>query len=169
MKKRYYITKGIFISLTLLTMYFIWWMSSMDATQSGGMSGGIVKTIVSGFINVFNIELDAAQLEYYVSVTHSVIRKMAHFTEFAVLSILMCYSFSHIKRYKLFALIFTVLYAVSDEIHQKFVIGRFCSVWDMIIDSSGAVLGIIIVIIIEILLRKYNKKIFPYDSQYPIL
>jgi VanZ family protein len=34
-------------------------------------------------------------------------------------------------------LVFTILYAASDELHQSFVPGRCCSLWDWIADSIG--------------------------------
>ena len=34
------------------------------------------------------------------------------------------------------------LYALSDEFHQRFVPGRFCSLWDWVADLIGAAAGI---------------------------
>ncbi len=40
------------------------------------------------------------------------------------------------------AAIFAVLYAISDEWHQKFVPGRSASIWDVAIDAAGVILGL---------------------------
>ncbi len=40
------------------------------------------------------------------------------------------------------AWLLTVLYAVSDELHQSFVPGRHASVWDVMIDALGAALAL---------------------------
>ena len=45
---------------------------------------------------------------------------------------------------KKIAAIFAVLYAASDEFHQLFVPGRAGSIRDVIIDGTGAVLGVCI-------------------------
>ncbi len=69
------------------------------------------------------------------------IRKIAHVTEYFVLSMLFYKAFfeSGKSPKKCFVLtaIFSVLYAISDEIHQIFVFGRGPSPVDVIIDSIG--------------------------------
>jgi VanZ family protein len=40
------------------------------------------------------------------------------------------------------AAVFAVLYAISDEWHQKFIPGRSASVWDVAIDAAGIILGL---------------------------
>jgi len=40
----------------------------------------------------------------------------------------------------LWTMLFTVLYGLSDEIHQYFVPGRNCSVYDLLADAAGALL-----------------------------
>jgi VanZ family protein len=42
----------------------------------------------------------------------------------------------------IFSLVFCVLYAISDEVHQLFVPGRGAQVTDVMIDSFGAFVGI---------------------------
>ena len=49
-------------------------------------------------------------------------------------------------------------YAISDEVHQLFVPGRAGQVRDVLIDSAGSLLGIIIIMSFEKLLIKINKK-----------
>ena len=61
------------------------------------------------------------------------------------------------KKYPL-AFLICVIYAISDEIHQLFVPGRAGQVRDVLIDSAGSFLGIIIVMALEKLLIKFNKK-----------
>ncbi|HLF17967.1 MAG TPA: VanZ family protein [Candidatus Omnitrophota bacterium] len=47
------------------------------------------------------------------------------------------------RRYTLVAVavLFALLYGISDEIHQSFVEGRFASVFDVIADTLGGMLG----------------------------
>ncbi|KMW24635.1 hypothetical protein HMPREF0977_01630 [Clostridium sp. 1_1_41A1FAA] len=60
------------------------------------------------------------------------------------------------------ALLISVLYAISDEIHQYFVPGRACQFRDVMIDSCGALFGIAVIIILKKIVNKikiiYNNK-----------
>jgi VanZ family protein len=81
-----------------------------------------------------------------------VVRKFSHMTEYAILAGLLWRA----RRQPvpndprpwqgaaaLFAWIVSALYAGSDEFHQHFVKGRDASVWDVMLDSTGAALGLI--------------------------
>ena len=78
------------------------------------------------------------------------IRKMAHLTEFAILALLLqralAHPFGQVRRSDgsatAWALVFTVLYAASDEFHQVFVPSRQASVIDVMIDSLGGIAGL---------------------------
>jgi VanZ family protein len=75
------------------------------------------------------------------------IRKLAHFFEFGVLSFLIFRILSQTEKrhvyWNLFwAFAFTVLYAISDEYHQTFIHGRTGTYTDVLIDSAGALLAI---------------------------
>ena len=90
-----------------------------------------------------------------------IIRKLGHFSEYMILGF---FSFSYLsnlfvkssefKDYKktaITSLVFSVVYASSDEFHQTFVAGRDGNIIDVLIDSSGALIGIIISSIIYFL------------------
>jgi len=44
----------------------------------------------------------------------------------------------------MFAIAFSILFAISDEIHQHFTPSRECDIWDVITDSIGSSLAIFI-------------------------
>jgi VanZ family protein len=44
-------------------------------------------------------------------------------------------------RCMVWVIIIAVAYGVSDEIHQSFVPGRDCNVWDWFADTLGAIIG----------------------------
>jgi VanZ family protein len=69
-----------------------------------------------------------------------VLRKLAHLTEYAILGALLLRAVGA----RVPALVAGVAYAVSDEIHQTFVPGRQGSVLDVLIDSAGVVIGILV-------------------------
>jgi VanZ family protein len=75
------------------------------------------------------------------------LRKAAHFFVYLILGFLVyrLFHFLHIKKYKLpFALLVVILYAASDEIHQYYTPNRTALVEDVILDSIGGLVGIII-------------------------
>lgn len=97
-----------------------------------------------------------------------IIRKMAHFTEYAILGILYLGTAYYFVRYReikdskeikegrykadnkkkirlvLLASVICMLYAISDEFHQSFTDGRSPAVRDVIIDTCGGFAGSIL-------------------------
>ena len=76
------------------------------------------------------------------------VRKAAHMSEYAVLALLIFQALTAFDRKKnrgCMALGITAAYAATDEFHQLFVPGRAGRVSDVLIDSSGVLLGIAIV------------------------
>lgn len=77
-----------------------------------------------------------------------ILRKIAHMTEFAVLTFLAWRTIgdgAKSKKYLIYAIIFSVIYALSDEYHQTFVQGRVGSPVDVLIDSMGMVIMAILI------------------------
>jgi VanZ family protein len=72
-----------------------------------------------------------------------VIRKTTHLTIFGLLGI--CFYMALRKRKFLIAWGLTTLYAASDEYHQSFMPGRTAAVKDVILDSCGSIVAILIV------------------------
>ena len=79
------------------------------------------------------------------------IRKTGHVAEYAILSLLLWrarrktisneplnWNWSDAR----FAIFISASYAATDEFHQYFVATRQGSIWDVLLDTSGAVLGI---------------------------
>ncbi|MBN1621238.1 MAG: VanZ family protein [Endomicrobiales bacterium] len=75
-----------------------------------------------------------------------ILRKIAHIVEYGILFLLVQRALFHSglkwqpKRIYLVSIIFSVLYAVSDEYHQSFVPGRGPSAYDVGVDSAGVFL-----------------------------
>ncbi|NTW70816.1 MAG: VanZ family protein [Eubacteriaceae bacterium] len=79
---------------------------------------------------------------------HHLIRKLAHFTVYTILGLLVARGLLKGKnitsREVFFTLLICVLYASSDEFHQLFVPGRGAQITDVLIDSGGSILGILL-------------------------
>ena len=70
----------------------------------------------------------------------TILRKTAHFTEFAVLGALLYRAFGR----EVPALAAGIAYAATDEVHQHFVSGRVGSVVDVAIDALGVATGMLV-------------------------
>lgn len=71
------------------------------------------------------------------------IDKFIHLIEYGILGFLFYRALrvsKLAKRVFVLAIIFSILYALSDEIHQYFVLGRNCDLRDLAADSLGVVL-----------------------------
>jgi len=105
--------------------------------------------VIFAFSNQAN---SGAITETYLQGANVPVRKLAHMFEFALLAILVQRATTEgaaadcifRKSYKsnLIALVFAVLYALSDEYHQSFVAGRSSSIYDVGVDACGAVIGL---------------------------
>ncbi len=113
-------------------MVIIFTMSSFNSIESANQSNYIVN-IISNVLNINNIEL-----------LNLIIRKLAHYIEYLILGILVINMFikNNIPQSYLISIIFCIIYAISDEIHQLFVPGRACQIKDILIDSIGSITGI---------------------------
>ncbi len=138
--------------LLVLCMSFIFKLSSENATASSERSNVVVEKTVK----VIYKDYESLPKEKQVKVTEEVshyVRKTAHFCIFAALgfcaflNVALYDSVKKIFKY-LSSVLFSLLYAISDEVHQMFVAGRGPSPVDVGIDFCGAVLGIIIIALI---------------------
>ena len=93
-----------------------------------------------------------------------IVRKFAHFFEYAALGFLIgCAFFLSRRRFSpITAVICSALYSISDEIHQYFVPGRACRIFDVGVDTLGAltgtlILAFIILIVNSIAIRRKEK------------
>ena len=78
-----------------------------------------------------------------------VVKKSAHLFVYAVLAVLIYRSFNLSTHYsRLYLLLFTVtitiLYAVTDEFHQTFTLGREPTLRDVLIDIAGGLTGLMV-------------------------
>lgn len=74
-----------------------------------------------------------------ISLMHALIRKAAHFTNYSILFWLLIRGPLRGRPYA--ALACCVIYAFLDEGHQIFAPGRGASLYDVALDSSGALFG----------------------------
>ena len=153
----------------MLWMAVIFMFSAENAEESIETSDSIVDVVVEHIISVSEDELTPTE---YASLKESVshfVRKAAHFTAYMALGILTLSAlYQHslsVPRKRYISLAICVLYAVSDEIHQTFVPGRAGRILDVLIDSAGAAVGILLVSLIVYSAMKKSAKAEPADCK----
>lgn len=141
------IKRAILIILLILTFFQIFRFSNQNGEKSSGISRKITTAVTK---NVKKIqELDKNKQEEVLGKIEKVIRKLAHFSIYMVVGILMMLLMSTYKIKQLdriaISLITGILYASSDEIHQLFIPGRSAMITDVMIDTLGVFVGITLV------------------------
>ncbi len=130
----------------LIWMLLIYSLSAQPSSQSNGLSKEITKIIVDTIGRIVPIDIEVSTVNDLGTQLNHIVRKLGHFIEYMILGILVMNAFKKCgytnNKIWGYSLIFCVLYASSDEIHQLFVPGRGCQVKDVIIDSFGAMVGI---------------------------
>lgn len=82
-----------------------------------------------------------------IEIIHGVIRKVGHWTEYGILSMLLLWALKNDSdrlwewRHACWTLFFVLIYAISDELHQSFVPSRTATVGDVLIDVFGGICG----------------------------
>lgn len=140
--------KAAFIP-AIAMMILIFFFSHMDADSSDVQSDGVAYFIVSAVNSVFDLYESEEELIAVADSINHIIRKIAHFTEYMILAMLLIFGLyvngSRKKRMYAIATVITAIYACTDEFHQLFIPGRYGSIIDVLIDSAGGVFGCIIV------------------------
>ena len=140
----------IWTGITILWMVVIFSFSAKPAVQSTEMSTSVGKMICRIFVHDFSSWSDEKQEELAAKIDHPV-RKCAHASEYALLGTLVLLTACTYAKLSpetvAAAVIISVLYAASDEFHQRFVPGRSCQFTDVLIDSAGGMEGVGFIIV----------------------
>ncbi len=78
-----------------------------------------------------------------------ILRKAGHMAAFGILAVLLwrALGWSGVHRTIAWSLLVTIAYAASDEFHQSFTAGRHASPVDVGIDSAGAAIALVAVVV----------------------
>lgn len=125
------------------------WMIVIFAASTGLGSPQNTSRFLRPLLRWFNPEISDAtikEIQFFI-------RKCAHGTEYCILALLLWrarrHSTSHEKKPWLwsearFAILLAACYAGTDELHQLFVSTREASVIDVAIDTSGAIMAMLL-------------------------
>lgn len=177
MQKR--IILGILIIIWMITIFLF---SNQDGMESENTSDIITNRLVNETIennieieenvdntnneninNSVNVAKYNYEFEMYKGEVRLVVRKFAHFIIYLVGGFLL---FNFFRTYNIslrnqiiYATLGIILYASSDEFHQLFVNGRTARVEDVLLDTLGAIVGILLnLICLKIVYKIKNKK-----------
>ena len=160
------------ITLVLFWLLLIFTLSHAPSDASTEQSKTIVNQIIGNTNQTNNTEVveiennapielkeDSPDIEYL----NYIVRKIAHMSEYFILALLVLnviYQFKEKIDYKYYimAISFCVVYATTDEFHQTFVTGRTGQFSDVLIDTLGASIACLFVMLIE----KYKKSFFSW-------
>lgn len=136
-----------------LMVIFIFSNSAASASTSNGMSL-TVSEWVRPVLNTVGLHPETDFLNF-------VIRKLAHFSEYALLGVLIGLAYrlqpwSWMKG-KVALLPFFII-PVLDENLQRFSSGRSCELRDVLIDSAGMAVGMMLVIAVLMILSNRKKQ-----------
>lgn len=128
--------KKVFLILVIVWICFIFGHSMMPASASGKESSALLAFLQ----------------QFLPGLSHKLLRKLAHFSIFAIWGGLLYGLFRQYDRFSLFKPAGTALLgAFTDETIQLFVPGRSSQVSDMWIDLSGA---ICMILLVHLIVRK---------------
>jgi VanZ family protein len=142
MKKR----TVIFLIITLAITAFIFSNSLKTAEESAEISTGLL-TVISGML-----------ARFHIGITHHMLRKAAHFTEFFMQGAAMVLLFSSTRlRFRggaIYVAFFGLFTGCCDELLQLFSAGRGSQVSDVFVDFSGTLTAVIVFALIFLFERR---------------
>lgn len=135
--------KIIWTGLLVLWMLVIFLFSSQTAPKSQSTSDAVASGVIDIVTEITNQKVSSQSKQQQIENTRVLVRKTAHFTAYLILGILVYGTLDsyQIERKYIFAILFCFLYACSDELHQMFLAGRTARFFDIMIDTSGGLVG----------------------------
>ena len=134
------------------------WLGVIFLGSTDLMSAEHTSRVIVPFLRWLKPDIS---VEALISI-HFAIRKCAHLSEYAILALLLLRASIYVTNFKrstliLYACVWAAcfLVAITDEFHQTFVLSRGASARDVMIDSIGAVLGLLVGAVFQ---RRYSMK-----------
>ena len=138
------------ILLLCAVLGFIWGNSMIVGAESAAVSGRVMSLIKA----ILRLSEETAEA------MHPIIRKIAHFTEFACLGMLLTWLHGMMGEKKghlvIMPLLWSLAVACVDETIQRFVPQRHGCLTDVGIDTAGVLTGIVLFMIVFIINKKQH-------------
>lgn len=133
--------------LLVLNLCFIWGNSMLPGEISGALSDWVKNLILSLLPDRPGDGMGGG-----------LFRKLAHFTEFALLGACLGWLHGMVNKKAVYALAWGAAAACVDETIQRFVPGRGPSLRDVAIDTSGVLTGLLLLHLVHRILKKRKLK-----------
>lgn len=149
----------------LILLAFIFGFSAQTGESSGSFSYEISCEVVRITNSVLSLDLLEDEVLSNATSIHLLIRKLAHVSEYFLLTLLIYFPIhvllpiqkNTVFKKLLFSSLLTVIFAALDEFHQTFVDGRSGNPIDVMIDSIGIVIAVLLLFIIHVIHQNKMK------------
>ena len=158
----------LIILLIIAWCVVIFTFSAMPSNESNNKSKGTIdivteKTLkITNKLGITNKHPSNQRMNNFIENLNKPLRKCMHASVYLVLSILIfcCLKMTKLNNgiISLLSVILSFLYACTDEFHQMFVSGRTSEWLDVMIDTVGAILGVIVINTIFKIIHKAKEK-----------
>lgn len=138
----------------IIMLCIIFRFSAQDGPSSGSLSYKLCHWMISLADRIFSTGLSDSQIVEQALSIQLVVRKLAHMTEYFILTL--CFYLplrvlisnkeyadnrSFLSKRVLPAFLLSIVSAAADEFHQSFVPGRCGTPVDVLVDSAGSILA----------------------------
>ena len=149
----------IYSIVVVLFLLVIFLFSQADSSKSNGLSKSLIKQGMVIYEKILDKKINK---ELFVIKLNYPIRKIAHFTEYFILAILIYKLLFYVKKNMNLIYFNTIMlclmFASFDEFHQLFIGGRTGRFLDILIDTSGGILATFIMYLIKVSSNKKNRQ-----------
>jgi VanZ family protein len=140
------------ITLLVLNLIFIWGNSLLPGEDSGELSG-FVGTLLQTLLPFLNLQSEQGM---------HLLRKAAHFSEFAALGFSFSWLYGMLSKKRLWSMVLPLVSgaaaAALDETIQLFSPDRGPSIKDVGIDTAGVITGIAVLTLLHCLYKRMKKR-----------
>lgn len=136
--------RAVLLVLLIVNSLVIFTFSNQPGKTSSHLSDTVVMRIVDTYTELGNKEYSSLEKDKIISNLKPIVRKSAHVLEYLSFGLIFYLFIStyNTRHPFLKALIFVILFAGLDELHQTFISGRDGNVVDILIDTIGSIIGI---------------------------
>ena len=152
-----------FLAAAIATAALIFFFSAQQGPESTAMSDSVTLEVAK-VVRPDYPQLPPVERQSFLEVLSRVVRKSAHFGEFALLGFNLA-AFLRLRRLDKpraaavpWAWLIATLYAGTDELHQMLVEARAPAILDVGIDSAGALAGVLTMLLALTLVEKKRGK-----------
>lgn len=121
------------------------------SSQNSGDSNSLSKIIAGRIVSVMELKGDDAQTLGSVNL---IVRKLAHFTEYLLMGVLLAVALTNLLRRAWLAMVLAgaggIVFAFLDEWVQRGSPGRGQSLFDVMVDGAGIVVGLAVFSIVMV-------------------